>query len=102
MPGDAPVLLVTGGASGIGAACAERFARGGYRVLFGDLQDEKGLALAAALGGDTAYTHLAVKDEASMAAAVAAAVQRFGRLDCLINNAAIVGVIGPVTETSVE
>ena len=102
MPGDAPVLLVTGGASGIGAACAERFARGGYRVLIGDLQDEKGVALAASLGGDAAYTHLDVKEEASIAAAVAAAMQRFGRLDCLINNAAIVGVIGPLTETSVE
>ena len=102
MPGSGPVLLVTGGASGIGAACARRFAAGGYRVLVGDLQQDKGLALVGEIGGEAAFVRLDVKDEASVADAVAAAMQRFGQLDCLINNAAIVGVIGPLIDTSLE
>lgn len=101
MPGETPTLLVTGGASGIGAACARRFHAAGHRVMVADIQDDKGLALAAELGGETCYVRLDVRQEQDFEAAVAAVMQRFGRLDCLINNAAIVGVIGSLIETSV-
>jgi len=101
MPGDAPALLVTGGASGIGAACATTFARAGYRVMIADIQDDKGLRLAAEIGGDAAYVHLDVRHEDHFARAVDALVQRWGRLDCLVNNAAIVGVLGPLAQTSI-
>ncbi len=101
MPGNAAgVMLVTGGASGIGAACAHTFVRAGYRVMIADIQDDKGLQLATELGGDTSYVHLDVREEKDFQLAVDATVSRWGGLDCLINNAAIVGVIGPLVETS--
>lgn len=101
MPGDARTLLVTGGASGIGAACAQVFARAGYRVMIADIQDEKGVRLAAEIGGDASYVHLDVRHEQDFVHAVDATAERWGQLDCLINNAAIVGVIGPLAQTSI-
>lgn len=100
MPGDAKVMLVTGGASGIGAGCAQAFAHAGYRVMIADIQDEKGLRLAAELGGETSYLHLDVREERDFKHAIDATLERWGRFDCLINNAAIVGAIGPVAATS--
>ena len=93
-------MLVTGGASGIGAACAQVFARAGYRVMIADIQDEKGVRLAAEMGGDASYIRLDVREEQDFAHAIDATAERWGRFDCLINNAAIVGVIGPLAETS--
>ena len=93
-------MLVTGGASGIGAGCAQAFARAGYRVMIADIQDEKGVRLAAEIGGDTRYIHLDVREEPDFARAIGATAECWGRFDCLINNAAIVGVIGPLAETS--
>lgn len=94
-------MLVTGGASGIGAGCAQAFARAGYRVMIADIQDEKGVRLAADIGGDASYLRLDVREERDFQHAIDATVERWGRFDCLINNAAIVGVIGPLVETSV-
>ncbi len=104
MPGnnDSPVLLVTGGASGIGAGCAQRFARAGYRVMVADIQDEKGHTLAATLGSAAGYVHLNVSEEADFAHAIAATMTKWGRLDCIVNNAAIVGVLGPLAQTPIE
>ncbi|MBI2800429.1 MAG: glucose 1-dehydrogenase [Gammaproteobacteria bacterium] len=98
----APAMLVTGGASGIGAGCAKRFAAAGYRVMIADIQDEKGVRLAAELGADARYVHLDVGKETDFEHAIDATVAQWGRLDCVINNAAIVGVIGPLAETSLE
>lgn len=95
---DVPVCLITGGASGIGAACVRRFAAEGYRVAFGDLQTAKGEALALELGADTLFMPLDVRREDEFAAAVAATLQRWGRLDCLVNNAAIAGALGPIAQ----
>ncbi|MEK6245815.1 MAG: SDR family NAD(P)-dependent oxidoreductase [Pseudomonadota bacterium] len=102
MTGEPPVCLVTGGASGIGAACVQRFAATGYRVLFGDIQDEKGRALAAGLGEDAVFTRLDVCDERDFTRAVQAALGRWGRLDCVVNNAAIAGVLGPIAEIPLD
>ena len=96
MTGDAPVCLITGGASGIGAACVEAFHAAGYRVAFGDIQAAKGAAIAAKLGECALFMRLDVASEADFARAMAATLERWGRLDCLVNNAAIAGVLGPI------
>jgi NAD(P)-dependent dehydrogenase (short-subunit alcohol dehydrogenase family) len=93
---DAPVCLVTGGASGIGAACVEAFAAAGYRVAFGDIQSAKGEALAKKLGEGALFRRLDVSSEEDFASAVKAGLDRWGRLDCVVNNAAIAGVLGPI------
>jgi NAD(P)-dependent dehydrogenase (short-subunit alcohol dehydrogenase family) len=96
------VCLVTGGASGIGAACVEAFAAAGYRVLFGDLQEAKGKAFADKLGANIVFLPMDVRVEGDFAQAVAAAQDRWGRLDCLVNNAAIAGVLGPIAAIPLE
>ena len=98
MTGDAPVCLITGGASGIGAACVRGFAVAGYRVAFGDIQVDKGEALARAIGPQAAFARLDVRSESDFEDAVRATLERWGRLDCMVNNAAIGGVLGPVAE----
>src|SRR5207245_6593790 len=79
--------LITGGASGIGEATVRLFAAEGAAVVLADLQDDRGQRLAAEVGSRAAYVHADVSREADVQAAVAEAVRRFGRLDCLFNNA---------------
>ena len=67
------VALVTGGASGLGAATARRLAAGGARVLIADRDEERGAALAAELGGGAAFAKMDVTDPAQVEAAIAAA-----------------------------
>jgi NAD(P)-dependent dehydrogenase (short-subunit alcohol dehydrogenase family) len=94
---DGKVAIVTGGASGIGAACARALAREGAKVVLTDIDDAAGQALAAEIGG--LYCHLDVTDEAAWPAAIASAVDRFGRLQILVANAGI-AIMGPVTTMS--
>lgn len=95
------VFLITGGASGLGAATARMVVAGGGRVVLADLDEAKGQALAAELAGNAYFVRTDVTDEASAKAAVAAADERFGRLDVLVNCAGvapaekIVGKEGP-------
>ncbi len=102
MSGEAPVCFITGGASGIGAACVAAFAAAGYRVAFGDLQVAKGEALAAGLGERAFFTRLDVASEPDFARAIGETLQRWGKLDCLVNNAAIAGVLGPIAGIELE
>lgn len=98
----APVCLITGGASGIGAACVAAFAAAGYRVVIGDIQVAKGEALARGIGEQAAFMRLDVRSETDFADAARTALERWGRLDCLVNNAAIGGVLGPIAQISLE
>lgn len=93
------VALITGAASGIGAAAVERFLAEGCSVCLCDIQDDAGKALAERLGEQAMYVHCNVTREDSVAAAVDAAVERFGQLDILFNSAGIVGAVGPVATT---
>ena len=83
------VAIVTGGASGIGAATCRRLVAEGARVAIGDLDQAAAHALAAELGDAALAVQFDAGDAASVAALVAATVDRFGRLDILHNNAAI-------------
>ena len=83
------VALVTGGASGIGAACAATLAREGASVVITDLQDPKGEALAREIGGGAIFLHHDVTSEEAWIGVVAEVKRAFGRLDILVNNAGI-------------
>ena len=82
------VAIVTGGASGIGAATCRRFVAEGARVVVADVSDEAGLAFAGELGSAAAFHHTDVARLADLEATVAFAVERFGGLDIMHNNAA--------------
>jgi len=99
---DGKVAVITGSASGIGEASARLFVEQGARVLIADIQDEKGQALAHELGGNAHYFHTNVIQEADVKAAVQQALQRFGRLDCMFNNAGALGFVGPVEDIPLE
>ncbi|HEY6651289.1 MAG TPA: SDR family NAD(P)-dependent oxidoreductase, partial [Actinomycetota bacterium] len=83
------VALITGGGSGMGKVASELFAREGARVVLTDVNDEAGRAAASAIGNDARYVHADVSREADAQAMVADAVERFGRLDVLYNNAGV-------------
>ena len=83
------MALVTGAARGQGEAEARLFAREGARVLVTDVLDDDGAAVAAELGEVARYRHLDVTREDDWSAAVADALDAFGRLDVLVNNAGI-------------
>ncbi|MFF1919795.1 SDR family NAD(P)-dependent oxidoreductase [Streptomyces sp. NPDC058221] len=95
---DGKVAIVTGGVGGIGLAAAEKFLAEGARVVIADIQDEVGTRTAERLGDNAAYRHTDVSDEESVQALVSHAVERFGRLDVMYNNAGIVGDPSSMTE----
>lgn len=87
------VSLITGAASGIGLACAERFAREGAKVVIADVDDARGEAASARIrgdGGEACYVHCDVGAKSEVDALVAVTVARYGRLDCALCNAGIV------------
>lgn len=89
---DGKVTLISGGAKGQGAVEARLFVREGAKVVFGDILDDDGKRVEAeirATGGAATYVHLNVTREADWQAAVATAVQTYGKLNVLVNNAGI-------------
>ncbi len=99
---DGKVAIITGGASGIGAGTVRRFVQEGAKVLIGDLDVAKGEALVAELGDAAAFLETDVSQEEQVAAMVAEATDRWGRLDCLFNNAGFGGALGPIAKTTVD
>jgi NAD(P)-dependent dehydrogenase (short-subunit alcohol dehydrogenase family) len=83
------VALISGGASGIGAAAARRFVEEGAKVVLGDLQTEKAEALARELGSSAVAVRLDVRDESDWRAAAAKAKSAFGGLTPVVNSAGI-------------
>ena len=96
------VAAITGAASGFGRAAATRFVAEGARVVIGDIQETEGAAVAEALGEHAVFRRCNVTQEDDVAALVDAAVEHFGRLDVMYNNAGVVGAVGPIAETPLE
>lgn len=87
------VAIVTGGASGIGRGIAERFLAEDARVVIADVDRERGEGLAATLGAGAVFRSTDVSDPDQVGALVDAAVQTFGGLDIMVNNAGISGTM---------
>ncbi len=83
------VVLVTGGAAGIGKATALRFAEAGAKVIIGDVNETAGQETAAQLGPDAAFYKVNVADRQEVQAWIDDVVGRYGRVDVLVNNAGI-------------
>lgn len=98
------VALITGGASGIGRACALRLAEEGATVVVTDIQDDLGAETVAeitAAGGKAEYLHHDVTSEPAWIDVIETVAARHGRLDVLVNNAGI-GIGGSIVEMSLE
>jgi 3alpha(or 20beta)-hydroxysteroid dehydrogenase len=95
------VAIVTGAAQGMGACEARRMAEEGARVVLGDVQEEAGRAAAKEIGAAAHFVRQDVSRESDWDAVIAASLERFGRLDVLVNNAAIHHV-GSIENESLE
>jgi len=83
------VVMVTGGAAGIGKVTAENFARQGAKVAICDVNTEAGEATTKELGPEASFTQVDVADSASVSDWVETAMDRYGQIDVLVNNAGI-------------
>lgn len=90
--------VITGAASGIGEATARLFVSEGARVVLADIDDVRGQQIADELGEHARFVHADVSEDGAVARAVATAVDAFGGLDCIFNNAGSPGSIGDITE----
>jgi NAD(P)-dependent dehydrogenase (short-subunit alcohol dehydrogenase family) len=100
-----PIVLVTGGLTGIGRAAAVAFVRKGAKVVVAGRRDEVGKALAKELrsfGSEAEFINADVRKEDDVRTLVDQTVARFGRLDVAVNNAGTEGQVGPITEQTAE
>jgi NAD(P)-dependent dehydrogenase (short-subunit alcohol dehydrogenase family) len=96
------IAIVTGGASGIGEGTVRLFVEEGARVVIADVQDSRGEKLAEELGPRASYRHTDVAAEDDVQKAIQHAIDKWGRLDCLYNNAGFGGVSGPIESTDMD
>jgi 3-oxoacyl-[acyl-carrier protein] reductase len=100
-----PVAVITGGARGIGYATAEALGRDGYALVLADLDAAAGTEAAARLE-EAGYTAIGVRtdvaDPASVQGLAAEVLERFGRIDVLVNNAGIAGRAAPIHEVTID
>jgi len=99
---DGQVAVITGAASGMGLATAERFIAEGASVVIADFNVENGTAAADRLGDKCRFTKCDVAVEDDVAAAIELATDAFGKLNIVFNNAGIGGAFGPITEIGVD
>lgn len=99
---DGKVAVITGGASGIGEGTVRLFVEEGARVVIGDVQEEKARTLAAELGDSTQAVIADVRQDAGLASLVAAAVDGFGGLHVIFNNAGVGMIEGPIADAPEE
>ncbi|MFU8814621.1 MAG: SDR family NAD(P)-dependent oxidoreductase [Pseudomonadales bacterium] len=92
------VAVITGGVSGMGLATVRRFVAEGARVVIGDMQGEPGERLARELGDAVCFQLTDVSRERDVEALAQRAVNEFGRLDCMFNNAGYGGIGGDITD----
>jgi NAD(P)-dependent dehydrogenase (short-subunit alcohol dehydrogenase family) len=96
------VAVITGGASGIGAATVRRFVDEGASVVIADVQVSEGTALAEELGSSCRFSRTDVTREEDVARTVDFAVDTFGQLDVMFNNAGILGAMGPIARSQMD
>jgi NAD(P)-dependent dehydrogenase (short-subunit alcohol dehydrogenase family) len=100
-----PVVLITGGLTGIGRAAAVAFAKKGANVVVAGRHDEAGKARVEELrtfGSEAEFINADVRNDNDVRAMVDKTVARFGRLDVAVNNAATEGHVGPITDQTAE
>ena len=95
------IAIVTGAARGTGAMTARRFVENGAQVVIADLRENEGRAVASELGEHAWFHQLDITDAESWATLVSAVMARHGRIDVLVNNAAVLH-IGTIEHTSLE
>ncbi len=98
---DGKVAIITGSARGTGAITARLFAAEGAKVIVADILDERGKAVAEELGESAVYAHLDITQEGDWEEGVALATSRFGAIDVLVNNAAVLHV-APIADTTTD
>ena len=96
---DGKIAAITGAASGFGAAAAKLFVEQGAKVVLGDIQEQAGQAIADDLGDAAVFVNCNVTSEDDIANLVDTALDHFGQLDVMYNNAGIVGTVGPIATT---
>ena len=99
---DNRVAAITGGASGIGKSIVELFVKEGARVVVSDIEDELGQKLVKSLGENATFIHADVSLEDDIKDIIDRAVETYGRLDCMVNNAGMGGVQGGIETVPVE
>jgi NAD(P)-dependent dehydrogenase (short-subunit alcohol dehydrogenase family) len=99
---ESQAAIVTGDARGIGAGIVRRFVEEGARVVFSGLLDEKGKDLEEELGKNVAFYRADATSASDTEALIKFTMERFGKLDCVVNNAGAGGEGGPIVETSVD
>jgi NAD(P)-dependent dehydrogenase (short-subunit alcohol dehydrogenase family) len=100
-----PVVLITGGLSGIGRAAAVAFAKKGAKVVVAGRRDDAGKALVKqlrSLGSEAEFINADVRKEDDVRALIDKTVARFGHLDVAVNNAGTEGRVGPITDQNAE
>src|SRR5271154_6959788 len=100
-----PVVLITGGLTGIGRAAAFAFARKGAKVVVAGRRDAAGKDLAKelrSLGSEAELINADVRKEDDVRTLIDQSVARFGRLDVAVNNAGTEGQVGPITDQTAE
>jgi len=96
-------IFITGGASGLGKAIAKKYAKQGYKVCIGDLNEERGLAVVqelVSLGAQAHYLHCDVIKITDLEKAKQALVELWGGVDVVVNNAGVAGTAGPIEDVS--
>ena len=92
------VAIITGASGGIGQSTAQRFLAEGAKVMLVDVDEVALQQTAATLAGDSSYCVADVSNESDTQAYVAATLEQFGRIDILLANAGIEGVVAPISE----
>jgi len=96
------VSCVTGGASGIGKAIVELFCNEGAKIILADIQDDLGNEIADNLGDNVYFKHTNVSKESDIIELVNSTINKYGKLDIMINNAGFGGVSGPIDKITEE
>lgn len=98
-------IFITGGASGLGAEIALKYAVQGYKVCIGDVNEERGLAVVnklTSLGSQACYFHCDITKVTDLEKVKQALIDKWGGIDIVVNNAGVAGTAGPIEQVSMK